>query len=79
MRCLYKECPMGGKDNCPAVLKCPEYKRCVNMKINKDVPFVEMSPSEAIKVYTFLGKILSYIDDFGNPPEYWPSGKDDKK
>ena len=77
MKCLYKECPMFGKEDCPAALKCPEYRRCVNLKINKQVPFVELSPIEAIKIYTLLGKLLSHIDDFGNPPDYWPSKKDD--
>ena len=75
MRCLYMDCPMGGRKFCPATSDCPKYRRALSVR-SYGYNNLYLSPEEAIELHTYLEKALVYIDDFGNPPEYWPSEKD---
>ena len=77
MRCLYMDCPMGGRQFCPATSDCPKYRRALTVR-HPEYNNLYLAPEEAIKLYDYLGKALSFIDDMANPPEYWPLDKDGK-
>ncbi len=83
MKCLHKTCPMGGRF-CPAVDKCPEYRRTISLSLPRNsfngTSYISyLSPAEAVDALLKLQNLTAHIDDLGNPPDFWPSHHDEEK